>query len=91
MAKIYLPIGSEFLGYCGLKKIWEFAQDVVGVLDDLKTKKDYKELISTFNNYVAVVHGWIHHYFPWNLGELFPHKKKSEIQKLVELSTGLPD
>ena len=91
MAKIYLPIGSEFLGYCGLKKIWEFAQDVVGVLDSLETKEDYKELISAFNNYVAIVHGWIHHYFPWNLGELFPHKTKSEIQKLVELSTGLSD
>ena len=28
MARLYLPVGSEFLGYCGLKKVWEFAQDV---------------------------------------------------------------
>jgi hypothetical protein len=89
MARLYLPLGSEFLGYCGLKKIWEFTQDVLGALDSLKTKEDYKELINSLNTYVAVVHGWIHHYFPWNIGELFPQKKKSDILKMAELSKGL--
>lgn len=91
MAHIYLPIGSEFLGYCGLKTIWEFAQEVTGALDTLESKEDYKELISAFNNYVAVVHGWIHHYFPWKLGELFPQKKKQEIKRMAEFSEKLPD
>lgn len=89
MARLYLPLGSEFLGYCGLKKIWEFTQDVLGALDTVETKDDYKELINAFNTYVAVVHGWIHHYFPWNIGELFPQKKKGDILKMAELSYGL--
>ena len=89
MARLYLPLGSEFLGYCGLKKIWEYTQDVLGSLDSVKTKEDYKELINALNTYVAVVHGWIHHYFPWNIGEQFPQKKKSDILKMAELSKGL--
>jgi hypothetical protein len=40
---------------------------------------------------VAVVHGWIHHYFPWHLGELFPHKKRADILKMAQLSAGLKD
>ncbi len=91
MAKLYLPLGPEFLSYCGLEKIWEFAQDVLGALDTLKSKDDYRELINSFNTYVAVVHGWIHHYFPWNLGELYPQKTKRDIQRMVELGKGLPD
>ena len=91
MAKLYLPLGPEFLSYCGLKKIWEFAQDVLGALDTLESKDDYRELINSFNTYVAVVHGWIHHYFPWNLGELYPQKTKSEVKKFMELAGGLPD
>jgi len=89
MARLYLPLGSEFLGYCGLEKIWKFTQDVLGALDTLTTKDDYKELINALNTYVAVVHGWIHHYFPWNIGELFPQKKKEDILKMAELSKGL--
>ena len=91
MARLYLPLGSEFLGYCGLKKIWEYTQDVLGALDTLKTKEDCKELINALNTYVAVVHGWIHHYFPWNIGELFPQKKKEEILKMAELSRELKE
>lgn len=85
MARLYLPLGSEFLGYCGLQKIWEFTQEVLGALDSVKNKEDYKELINALNTYVAVVHGWIHHYFPWNIGELFPQRKKAEIMKMAEL------
>jgi len=85
MARLYLPLGSEFLGYCGLQKIWEFTQEVLGALDSVKSKEDYKELINALNTYVAVVHGWIHHYFPWNIGELFPQRKKAEILKMAEL------
>ena len=89
MARLYLPLGSEFVGYCGLKKVWEFTQDVLGALDSVKTKDAYKELINALNTYVAVVHGWIHHYFPWNIGELFPQKKKGDLLRMAELSGGL--
>jgi hypothetical protein len=68
-----------------LQKIWEFTQEVLGALDSVKSKEDYKELINALNTYVAVVHGWIHHYFPWNIGELFPQRKKAEILKMAEL------
>ena len=89
MAGLYLRVSSEFLGYCGLKRIWEFTQDILASLDTVKTKEEYKELINAFNAYVATVHGWIHHYFPWNIGELFPQKKKEDIQKMGELSKDL--
>ena len=91
MARLYLPIGSEFLGYCGLVRIWEFAQNVIKALDTLETKQDFSELLNAFNTYVSVVHGWVHHYFPWKLGELYPQKKKTDVMKMVELAGNLKD
>jgi hypothetical protein len=86
------------LGYCGLKKIWGFTQDVLGALDSLKTKEDYKELINSLNTYVAVVHGWIHHYFlgisasssPEEEVDLsrWPSYPRAEDLRAVERSTG---
>jgi hypothetical protein len=89
LARLYIPLGSEFLGYCGLKNVWEFAKDVLAALDTLETKDDYRELLNSYNTYVSVIHGWIHHYFPWNIGELFPQKKKEDILRMAELSSEL--
>ena len=85
LARLFLPIGPEFQGYCGLKKTWELVQDVLGALDTVKTKEEFKELLNSLNFYVAVVHGWVHHYFPWNIGEIFPQRKTEDIKKMTEL------
>jgi hypothetical protein len=87
LARLYLPLGPEFLAFCGLKKIHEFTKDVLNALDSVNSKEDYKELINALNTYAAVLHGWIHHYFPWNIGELFPQKKKEEILEMMRLSS----
>ncbi len=80
-----LPLGSEFLGYCGLKKVWEFTQDVLGALDTVKTKDEFRELMNSLNFYISVIHGWIHHYFPWYIGELFPQKKAGDVKEMAKL------
>ena len=85
LARHYLPIGSEFLGYCGLKKIWEFVQDVLGALDTVNTKEEFKDLFDSLNLYVSVVHGWVHHYFPWHIGELFPQRQSSDVKEMNKL------
>ena len=86
LARYYLPIGSEFLGYRGLKKVWELTQDVLGALDTVNTKDEFRELMNSLNFYVSIIHGWIHHYFPWYLGELFPRRKAEDVKKMAELT-----
>lgn len=86
LAKIYLPLSSEFLGYCGLKKLWEFVKKTLEALDTVKTKDEFKELMSSLNLYVAILHGWIHHRFPWYIGVLFPQKKREEIIKMLKIT-----
>jgi hypothetical protein len=84
--RLYVPLSAEFLGYCGFKKLWEFVQAILEVLDDVKSKEELKELITSLAIYVANLHAWVHHRFPWGLGILFPRKKPEEIEELLRLT-----
>ena len=85
MTRLYLPVSAEFLGYCGLKNIWKFTQGILDALDTLNSKEEFKELVNSFNLYIACVHTWIHHFFPWNVGGLFPKRKPEEIREMMRL------
>lgn len=86
MTRLYLPVSAEFLGYCGLKNVWRFCKEILDTLDTLDSKEDYKALINSYNLYIACVHTWIHHYFPWNIGALFPKKKPDEVKEMMRLA-----
>jgi len=85
LTNISLTLSAEFLGYCGFDKVWEFAQEVINSLDTLSSKEDFKELIGSYNLYVGQLHTWIHHYFPWNLGVLFPKKTREELLEKLQV------
>ena len=81
----YVPLSSLFLNTCGLEKQWELVQDVLGVLDSLETKNDFMEVVDALGFYVSMLHGWVHHYFPWYIGELFPQRKRGDIEEMAKL------
>lgn len=85
LVKTFVPISAEFLGYCGLRKLWRFVQDILACLDEIETTTDLKELMSSLTLYVAFLNAWIHHYFPWNIGVLFPQRKAEEIEEMSSL------
>mgnify|MGYP001016464334 CR=1 FL=1 len=82
LVRTFVPISAEFLGYCGLKKLWQFVQDIMACLDEIENKVELKELLSSLTLYVAFLNGWIQHYFPWNIGTLFPHRRAEEIKEM---------
>jgi hypothetical protein len=86
LIKLYLPLGSEFLGYCGFNKLWEFVQAVLDCVDSIKSKEELKELITSLSLYAANLHAWVHHKFPWNAGALFPRKNLDEIKEMARLA-----
>jgi hypothetical protein len=85
MARVFLPLSAEFLGYCGLKKLWQFVQDLVAALDTVQTKDEMKELITAVTLYAGTLNSWIQHFFPWNVGTLFPQRKVEDIKEMARL------
>lgn len=59
---------AEFLGYCGLDKLWRFTQRALSVLGALQNKEEYYNLMATFCLYAERLNTWNLHYFPWQLG-----------------------
>jgi hypothetical protein len=65
----FIRVPAEFLGYCGLEKLWHFTQRALSVMDALQNKDEYCSLFSTLALYVNRLNGWNLHYFPWHHGE----------------------
>jgi hypothetical protein len=71
----FVCVPSEFLGYCGLDTLWEFTQQLLGVLDILQSKDEYLALISSLALYANCLNAWNLHLFPWHLGEAYRYKE----------------
>ena len=68
----YLRSNANFLGYCGFDHVWQFAKTIINNLELVETRAQLKELIHAYNYYLANLYTWVHHYFPWHLGNQFP-------------------
>ena len=83
-----VPLSAEFQGSCGFTKLRDFVRDILKVLDTLETKDDFTELIDGLGIYTSLLNGWVHHYFPWYIGELFPQRKAEDIKEMARLING---
>jgi hypothetical protein len=63
---------AEFLGYCGLDTLWEFAQETLRVLPELRDKTEFRALIGSLALYANVLNTWNLQYFPWRHGAEYP-------------------
>ena len=82
LANILLPVCSEFLGYCGLKKVSEFSQRFLDLMNRVETKDGLHELVRSLVLYVNRMHGWIHFYLPWSIGSECRLKTLNDIDDL---------
>ncbi len=81
----YIPLSTLFQSTCGLEKVNELAVDILNVLDTLETKMEFKELLDSFCVYVSILHTWVHNFFPWYIGELFPQRTPEDIKEIVRM------
>ncbi|MEM4383383.1 MAG: hypothetical protein QXH32_02320 [Candidatus Caldarchaeum sp.] len=84
--RLYVPLSSEFLSYCGFKRLWEFVRQTLQVLDELKDKEELKQLLTSLALYVAHLHSWVHFAFPWHLGILFRRPSAEDIREFNQLA-----
>jgi hypothetical protein len=84
MAKTMLAQPAEFAGYSGFHKIWEFTKPVLDVLDEVEDRNDVLDLLNSLYLYASNLNAWIHHYFPWKINYLFPHRNPEEIAEMVK-------
>jgi hypothetical protein len=83
--QIFLPASAKFLGYCGLKSVWELTQDIIEALPSIKTKEEFKELLGSFNIYCGRLHIWTLNILPWELGMHYPQRDRQDLEEMLEL------
>lgn len=74
-----------FLGYVLAPKAETLANDILSVLDDLKTKEEFKSLLGSYFTYLNILHWWLHVYFPWYLGSAYPQVSASQLADMNRL------
>ncbi|MGH4033883.1 hypothetical protein ACQB60_33690 [Actinomycetota bacterium Odt1-20B] len=65
MTRLLVGVPAEFLGYCGLEKLWGFTQRFLACLDDLD-RDDFLAVVSQMALYINCLGGWNLHLFPWD-------------------------
>ncbi|MFC9993484.1 hypothetical protein [Nocardia sp. NPDC127526] len=68
MARLLVGIPAEFLGYCGLEKLWAFTQRFLACLDNLD-RDDFLAVASQLALYVNCLGGWNLQLYPWATGD----------------------
>ncbi|WP_251093482.1 hypothetical protein [Streptomyces sp. Caat 7-52] len=68
MARLQAGVPAEFLGYCGLEKLWAFTQRFLACLDRLD-RDDFQAVVSQMALYINCLGGWNLHLFPWDAGD----------------------
>lgn len=88
MVGIFTFAAGEFCGCCGLTMLWEFVRQLNHneLLDTIKTKEEFRELLTALTAYANRMQHWVHTQFPWGLGVLFPKRKPKEIEELAKLA-----
>ncbi|MEV5894848.1 hypothetical protein [Nonomuraea fuscirosea] len=60
---------AEFLGYCGLDRLWDFTQRLLTGLERLDSHEDFVAVMAHMALYCNCLGGWNLHLFPWQAGE----------------------
>lgn len=67
MARLLLVKPAEFLGYCGLRRLWDLTQQVIDVLRADTERADFIALMEQMALYVNALGAWNLQLFPWEL------------------------
>ncbi len=69
MARVLARTPAEFLGYCGLQKLWAYTERLLDSLDRIEDRDDFVALMAHMALYVNCLGGWNLHLFPWQVGD----------------------
>ena len=81
----YVPLSVTFLKTCGFEKLFELTEDCLAVMEQIEDIESFKEMLNLYSVYIGIYHQWVHNFFPWYLGELFPQRKKEQFEEALSL------
>ncbi|WP_067530934.1 hypothetical protein [Nocardia crassostreae] len=78
MTRLLVGIPAEFLGYCGLERLWAFTERFLACLDRLD-RDDFLAVTSQLALYVNCLGAWNLHLFPWDAGDYLRQQRPAEV------------
>ncbi|MET7621456.1 hypothetical protein [Streptomyces sp. NPDC005408] len=80
MARLLVGIPAEFLGYCGLEKLWAFTQRFLACLDHLD-RDDFLAVVNQMALYINCLGGWNLHLFPWDASDHLRQQRSAAVSQ----------
>ncbi|MEV6947468.1 hypothetical protein AB0N07_37005 [Streptomyces sp. NPDC051172] len=78
MAILLVGVPAEFLGYCGLEKLWDFTQRFMSCLDRLG-RDDFLAVARHMALYINCLGGWNLHLFPWDAADPLRRRRPAAV------------
>ena len=82
------PAYIDYLRYSNYLTWAAFDKEFIALLDEIDSKEDLIELYKSYLKYINKLTAWAYHYFPWELGILYPYRERTDcfIKELAELT-----
>jgi hypothetical protein len=78
-------LNIDFLAYCGFVKMGRFIHDIVDSYENIQTKEEFFDVLKAWYAYANRMYFWVHHKFPWSLGDYLPCIDEEDIKELNSL------
>jgi len=82
LARNFLPNNAGTMHFLGLKKIRAFSEDLLEVLDQVRSKEEFRQLIGALYAYANRMMFWIHEITPHGLGVFYPKWDRKAVEEL---------
>ncbi len=79
------PQYTVYLGYSGYHTLNRFCREFEALLPQLESKEIFIDMLISLMKYANKLCQWSFHYFPHNLGGLFPQARACEIAEVLEM------
>jgi hypothetical protein len=80
-----MPGAGAYVGYSGFASLWNRIKGVIDVMDEIERRDDLVDLLDSLHFYASHLKAYIHHYFPWCIALLYPHRTPEDVQEMVKL------
>lgn len=88
MTRFWIKQPSEFGSYCGLRKQYEFFQQLDEIMDGLE-KSELVAVLDSYRSYLSNINVWVYQYMPWGVGRAFHRKDKAYYEAGRKLAEGI--
>lgn len=86
-------VNVDLLAYLGFVKFASFARRIIELYPEMKTKDEFDTLLRSWYAYANRMYFWVHHMFPWGIGDAFPRIGGNDLQYMTKAhnSTAVAD